>query len=376
MSKKVDIDWKNTPHILDLLSYYRTPSNIEGDIKDERGKYILEGKLTTKDTIEYFIREGLLIDCDLFEKINCAYKVDELKKLLKDYNLKVSGKKSDLINRLKFLNQSELEQLVEKFKIMKCSPSAIEYLDYCEEKKQKEKANTKQKCLMALMNGDPKIAYKYYNKYDEEYGYSNHNYYDDLDPFQRAELKAEQMNRKIEEMKYVLMSKPDVLRHLDEPSIKMLRASVCMDMLWHQDFGTKQNWLPENFSTGHIKIECAANYLRCNAKFRKLLSTIAQHAEKVRIVFNENDITSCDHCSELNGKIFNVSDFPNLPLDNCTSDTGCRCQLEAYEYLYYDDDTSHDIDYIKLKQLRKMMDHGLITEDEYEKKKAEILARM
>jgi hypothetical protein len=173
-----------------------------------------------------------------------------------------------------------------------------------------------------------------------------------------------------------------------------------MPVLWYGE--PPESWLPDNFKTHLANNRTAINYLKCNAEMRADLARCGEYAQKVKLTFDENDVDSCELCLKLKDRIFDLSEFPELPFENCTSETGCKCRVEnaldedeqngiVFRVMMSDDDWAEDeIDnemedevddktddaFIKLSQLKKMLDNGLITNEEYQKKKLEILSRM
>jgi len=147
----------------------------------------------------------------------------------------------------------------------------------------------------------------------------------------------------------------------------------------------------------------AVNYLLVQCKIKSQLDLYRNNSEKskVKIVFPIQDIKSCGLCKKLDGCIVDSNSLPELPIIGCTSDTGCGCRIEKiYEYddsysSDHDDDSyssDHDDDsytvsvpyseeedpsdlFLKLTYLKKMLEESLITEEEYEDKKKEILSR-
>ncbi len=119
---------------------------------------------------------------------------------------------------------------------------------------------------------------------------------------------------------------------------------------------------------------------------------MSKYAKQVKLVFDDNDVESCELCIKLNGKLLNLKDVPELPFRDCTSESGCKFRLETmfddnFVYLEGDelDDDESEADeegsdnydaVAKLEQLKKMLNNGLITEEDYQKKKNEILSRM
>src|SRR5262249_28337525 len=65
------------------------------------------------DNIAGFLRTGLLEESSAAEKLNCKFRVADLKALLKQHGAKASGKKADLIMALlKVLSSVEMTRLV------------------------------------------------------------------------------------------------------------------------------------------------------------------------------------------------------------------------------------------------------------------------
>jgi hypothetical protein len=133
----------------------------------------------------------------------------------------------------------------------------------------------------------------------------------------------------------------------------------------------------------------AVNYLARHADLRYTVATNSEYSSRFRIVFEPNDIDSCELCLALNGKEFDKRNLPELPLEGCTSETGCMCRIET---IYDDDDDDDDLEaefddsdddagengqvaITKLRQLKEMLDSGLFSQVEYDAKKAEILSR-
>lgn len=130
----------------------------------------------------------------------------------------------------------------------------------------------------------------------------------------------------------------------------------------------------------------AINYLKCNAEMRKNLARCEKYTDKVKLIFSNVDIDSCGLCKKLKNQVFDLKNFPELPLENCTSQTGCKCEIEEV----YDEQDKIECEnvinvltdvgnlelFTKLSHLKKLFDNDLITEEEYQQKKAEILSRL
>jgi hypothetical protein len=176
-----------------------------------------------------------------------------------------------------------------------------------------------------------------------------------------------------------------VLAHIAAEDMKNLKAAACMKSLWYDE--SPEVWLPWTFSSGLKNNRIAVNYLTTHARIRGEVENYKSYAKQIKIVFDPGDIDSCELCQSLNRKVFDIDKVPDLPMVGCTSDTGCKCRIEdifsddeeenGIRFSIDSDDSEIEEDPVeKLRQLKQMLDEELITDNEYEKKKEEILSRM
>jgi hypothetical protein len=81
-----------------------------------------------------------------------------------------------------------------------------------------------------------------------------------------------------------------------------------------------------------------------------------------------------------------LEEMPDLPLESCTSETGCKCRVEVvhdyprhsgggvFEVKLAENEKGDENAFNRLSELKRMFDNGLITEEEFLAKKAQILA--
>jgi hypothetical protein len=92
------INWrKSNAHLL-LLSKFLHPNSIEEFAKADYWNNALGENAT--QAIKHFIDEGILLKADLEGLLDYKFKITELKNMLKERGLKVSGRKDELITRL------------------------------------------------------------------------------------------------------------------------------------------------------------------------------------------------------------------------------------------------------------------------------------
>lgn len=366
-----DFDWRKSPAHIDLLSKFVKARDI-AQVMD--WQYLKDTiRENTKDAIERFIRDGALVPCELEESLDRVFTAAQLKKMLKEHGLKQSGAKEELIERLVEADRSGMQKLVSRLQIMKCSGDALALIEQHENEKQRDLESAKQQSHNALLNNEPKEAYRIFVSFNRKYNSPDF----PSNPYEVGELEA------------ILSSCPKVLGAMTPSDLRSLQAATCMAKLWYGEPAT--NWLPDGFTTGLKNSQIAVNYLARHAEFKHSVMTSSEYCKRFKIVFEPNDIDSCDLCLALNGKEFDKNHLPELPFQNCTSDTGCMCRIESV----FDDaddglititfDTEDDEgDEIvengnavaRLKQLKELLDNGLISQAEFDTKKAEILSRI
>lgn len=366
-------DWRRSPAHLDLLSKFIKPRDPVPVLNWQFLKETI--KEPTNDAIDRFVRDGALVRCTLEETLQCIFTAAQLKKMLKDRGLKVSGSKDELVERLLEADRTGMEQVVSRLTILKCSPDALAVIEVYEREKQAAQDRAKQASYMALLRSDVKEAFKIYLSFVRKY----------LSP------ELDSNSYEIEQLQAILKSRPQILNHLSPSALKNLQAAVCMGSLWHGESAV--DWLPQGFSAQPLGEQVAANYLLRHAELQRELSQFGDYTKKVRIVFDANDIDSCNLCLSLSGKEFEKNTLPDLPFPHCTSERGCQCRLEpvyaetassSFQIVDgSDEDEASSSDrnqvsdpVLKLKQLKTMLDSGLISQSEYDTKKTEILSQL
>ncbi len=325
----------------------------------------------TESAIDRFIRDGMLLPSTIEETLECIFQAAQLKKLLQERNLKLTGSKSELVERLVLSDQSGMEKIAQKGRVMKCSSMALEILSEHGKKKQLALDFAKKQSFNALKSTDPKNAYKIYATYQKAY----------------ATPTFESNSYQVEELMNILKSQPKILSDISRENLMLLKAIAGMHLLWRDE--SLESLSSSNNLSGLQNDRIAINYILAHTRITESIERHKEYAKQVKIEFNSGDIDSCELCQALNGKVFDVDKVPELPMVGCTSDTGCKCHIDSIFddnddglsfKIHFDgndndeeDDESTAID--KLRQLKQMLDEKLITEVEYEKKKTEILSR-
>jgi hypothetical protein len=386
-------DWKKSFNHIWLLGQYVKPRKVKL-YDDDQAQYTLKESLS--DAIDRFIKEGMLTNCELSETLYCVMTIADLKTIAKEEGFKLNGTKTDLIDRFLVANHSRAEQLSSKVKVLKCSQSAQDFLEKYEQEKNSDMKLAKAKSFEAFLESDSKKAYKIFVSYQRKY---------------RSDFEASTYD--LEKIDFIITSSPKSLGNINQADLISLRAATCMDEMWHDE--SAESWLPETFISPLKSNQIAVNYLKCNAEMRREIADGSDDFsnKKFRLVFDEYDVDSCSLCLRFKDKIFEAKDFPELPVENCTSEKGCQCRI--YDVYNEYDDKEEDSEsqnessetneigraeeeekihnYImkvvssrkdefnepyvleKLKSLKKFFDDNLITEEEFKQKRAEIIQK-
>src|SRR6266487_3613117 len=93
-----NFDWKDSPAYISLLLAFEKPRDIRQVLTWDWPRQSLPEK--TELAIERLIQEGMLIPATLEEGLNRLFQVAQLKKLLSERGLSISGAKGVLVERL------------------------------------------------------------------------------------------------------------------------------------------------------------------------------------------------------------------------------------------------------------------------------------
>ena len=365
--------WQESPYYVDLLDKFSRPRDVNQIISWQYITQLLEE--TTESAIERFIQDGALEPASLEEKLECVFQAADLKKLLKERNSKITGSKKELVQRLIFTDRAGMEKIAFDEKVMKCSKTGIDILSDFTNKKKLALASAKKQSFDALMTNDTKNAYRIYVNYEKKF----------VDPSYVAN------SNRVEEILNVMKCQPGILATVSVDDLITLKVIASMHLLWDDD---PLDYLPPSDNISGLDDDrIAVNYILVNSKIAEEIASAKEYAKKGKLIFDSGDIDSCELCQTINGKIFDLDKIPDLPMVGCSSETGCQCRIEpvfdeiddqthlGFHGLFDDFDSEEDgggepVPIVKLRILKQMLDEKLISVDDYELKKAEILSKI
>ncbi|MDA7516972.1 SHOCT domain-containing protein [bacterium] len=364
-----DNDWRSSPGHFCILKRFVDPSHYRSINPDYYGL-----QETTEAAINRWLDEGIIMECDLPAKVSWKYTIPELKKLLGKHGAPASGNKSVLVERACDVASEEMEKHTKSIQLWQCTLTGMRALEEYDAAEAAAKSDAICKCYEALLQKDIKKTCKAHYKYEKIYTLN-----------QQSSSAYQWVG---ESLQFVLQSRPSALVGLDDEQWSKLQARGALKKLWRQDTQRKQASfaLPADLTLPEDNIERAIDFVLALASNQEDLKR--QWTESVTIRFIEYDPEICDSCKALDGKAFKKEDVPEIPTPDCTNPKGCRCNFEpvddeegdeALEVGFFEEIESDETALPPLeamKQLKEMADSGLITEEDFQEKKKEILSRM
>jgi hypothetical protein len=281
---------------------------------NERWESVLKEK--PEKALKTFISEEMLVPASLTRLLDYKFKTTELKVMLKERNLKSSGKKDELIDRLIQSERDKMLSAVKNLRMYECSPKgrniAEIYMNKAKEKK--VKAENEARNFLHSRNFEKAISVVF--------GYES------SQVFPRGmgiDWKNYKGDRELESLKIIFGKIPNILAGINEQSLYPIRVAAGMMLLWGT--ATARHWLDENIETGiHLNPDASARMLIFYASHLNCLKRYTECAGIMRIkISGVDDPRSCSECRNIAGKEYRINEVPELPYPKCTSEMGCRC---------------------------------------------------
>lgn len=312
---------------LHFLYQFRKPRSIDEFIQRDVWRLFLNEN--PKATIKRMYELDLLKRSSYSEYINYSCKVDQLKDLLKEKDLPIKGKKSDLIERLV---NADPEGLLAKFgqnRLIQCTDKGIDVVnDYIESEKLRE-----EKALDQYIENIQNKKYVNAIKISDEFKINsvNHN-----DPrfledggkslgYMSISLKPQSLQEQALNLELIFNAEPKILLKKGISDLEPYRLLASL------------SYFPRKYSKTRLKDLNSHCFFDPDTIARMFLFYIS-HKETLqryrkngvkRIQILTAGSESCKECQKLDGKIYQIDKMIELPYENCTCDLGCRCTIVA-----------------------------------------------
>lgn len=311
-------DWEKSPAHLLLLSKFRKPRAIDDFSQSDTWEAVLNE--APKKAVKRFISEGLLKQASLNGLLDYKYKVSELKLMLEQRGLPVSGRKAGLIERLVESDPDGMRKVVRGLNVLQCTEQgraiAEEYLAQEKEKR----ARVEEQTLYALHQRKFKKASQMVAAFEAQ------------QVFPRGiniDWKHHNPDQDVAMLKVIFQAKPRILATLNEEQMGHVRLAAGMMYLW----GTNQAkaWLPDDLETDlRMDNDAAARMIVFYAYHQRSIAQYRATGVKTVRILATGD--SCAACKKLARRKYKISEVPELPYEKCTHEMGCRCTMVAGDF--------------------------------------------
>lgn len=162
---QASVDWSNSEIHLMLLNQFLKPTYAHSIAPEQWGAALGE---SPQLTLNRYIKNGLLVPLSLKANVEYCNTVADLKKLLKERGLKVSGKKQELAERLVAADEVGMSKLHTAKTVIECSPEIrARILQYVADK-EREFEDAITEALAALRNMDFEKASRTIGAYESK----------------------------------------------------------------------------------------------------------------------------------------------------------------------------------------------------------------
>jgi hypothetical protein len=306
-------DWRRSPAHLLLLSKFRN-----GDSPDRyRDAKYWEAVLKEKPlkVIEQFLKEGALEPEGLQKLVDYKFKASELKLMLKEKGLKVSGRKEELIQRLIENDKQSMCNATKGLDMYRCTSEGIQLAEHYLEGKKTKRNAAERDALDLLARKEFSKAVRIVAQYEAS------------QVFPRGlgiDWKNYDVESDVQSLKTIFERTPGILKDIEENRLDKLRLGAAMMQLWGTS--TAERWVPDDFETGiHLDSDAACRMFVFHAAHLRNMAGYKEALVKTVEVSSVGDGNTCAECQKISGKKYKVESVPELPYSKCTCDIGCRC---------------------------------------------------
>ncbi len=268
--------------------------------------------------IQRFIALGWLVPVTLAAKISTRFKAADLKLLLKERGLRVSGRKDELIDRLITADQTGMTALVGEMKVYECSAEARSLAEEYKLAQAEKRATTEDRALNQLRAHDFAGASQTVATFEASQVFSRGIGID---------WGKHNIVRDVNQLQLIFETKPKILDSLAEAEWEPLSVAVSMMALWGT--GSAKAWLPATFvGVAKFDADTAARMLLFASNHKLRLAEYRQLSGgslRIRSFHLSMSTDSCQECKKMGGKHYSLNDLPELPYAECTHPYGCRC---------------------------------------------------
>ena len=355
--------WKKSASHIAFLGIYKKIRKKGDKISSYSFQKIASIDKECKQFFKYLVDNGYIVTPNLRLSLVPLFNTDELKALLKERGLPHSGLKITLIDRLIADDEQSMRDVAQIDKLLVCSEKSIETIADFENYKHDEVKESQNICYELLLKCEYRKAYKIYIDLLNKYDCSN----------------TKPDTYVLKNLQYTLNANPESLKYICSEDMKIIKSCKCMEIIWgkHCESGvdTTKFWIDKTMDANKYKYDIVLNHLSVNIKLKYKVDRL--YGDMLKIKLDENQMQSCVLCAKYDGAIIKKMDIPQFPINGCDSIYECGIDIESYFEKTEDDDIDDETIELQstnnpvqtLRMLKEMLDDGLITQDDYDKKK-------
>lgn len=308
------IDWrKSNAHLL-LLSKFLQPQTTANFVDSDSWKTVLPEN--PAKAIKRFADEVMLVPVGLSDLLDYKFKATELKAMLKQRDLPVTGRKEDLINRLVQYAPEDMKRLIANLVLLQCSEQGREIAERYLSSEKTKQVKLEEQILGFLAQHKFRDACETVAAYEAD------------QVFPRGigkDWRTYDPASDIQTLRLVFSGKPKILSSLDDSQLAALQLAAGMITLLGTNNGKK--WLPPDFKTNlPMDADAAVRMFVFYARHQAEIAAFRKSGvvKQVEIIATHD---SCEVCLEMWGKSYKLDQVPELPHEHCTHKGGCRCTI-------------------------------------------------
>jgi len=312
----IPADWASQPSYLAVLQRFLSLRDARTGVPE-----YWEPMFGTppRHLVERLLQLHLLEPASLAETIEYCHTGVELKKLLKDRGLKVSGRKAEQAQRLLDADPEGMRRFAAEHPIVGCSSEARQAVESWLYRQAQALETATDELITALRNRQFKIAIQIADAWRAQ------QFRPPIHPDQEAMTIPSQprnLDDRVREVAGMFTLRPKILKRLDADQWEGLHLNYAVWQLLGRS--VDERCMPGFTGLGEMD---GATVLRMLGFYANHQREIAQWGplgvKTVRITCCHSG--SCDACEALDEKRYPLSKLPELPYEHCTCALGCRC---------------------------------------------------
>jgi len=301
---------KSHAHLL-LLSKFVNPRKPDYSAYDYWENVL--GELP-KHAIERFTNEGLVESANLIGTLSAIYGASELKDMLRQRGLPVSGRKDVMIQRLIEKDPNGMKKNAAGFTVLVCTQHGKDLADNYITAEKEKRVQVEQQTMECIRKRDFKKASLTVVAYELEQVF----------PRGMVDWEHHKPDREIELLNSIFGGKPKILAKLGNGKLEDLRIAAAMMALWGKN--DVKEWLSPDFETElSLDANVTARMFFFYAIHQHSLKQWRESSFVVGVYIFNNISDSCDACKKLLNTKYKLDEVPELPYEHCTNEMGCRC---------------------------------------------------